>query len=108
VDWWSVERFTSSGVAVMAVGLGAVAVLDAERKAPRANIKSFGDALWWACSTVMTVGYGDRYPVTTEGRVIAVVLMVVGIGMVGVITASVATWMVSQVQREKSANYDAP
>jgi voltage-gated potassium channel len=89
------------GVAVMAVCLGSVAMLDAEQNAPGANITSFGDALWWACSTVTTVGYGDRYPVTTEGRVIAVALMLAGIGMVGAITASVATWMVSKVQRAK-------
>jgi voltage-gated potassium channel len=83
----------------MSVGLGAVAVLDAEQNAPGANITSFGDALWWACTTVTTVGYGDRYPVTTEGRMIAVVLMVVGIGVVGAVTASVAAWMVSRVQQ---------
>jgi voltage-gated potassium channel len=88
------------GAAIMSVGLGAVAVLDAERNAPNANITSFGDALWWASTTVTTVGYGDRYPVTTEGRLIAVVLMVVGIGLVGAVTASVATWMVSRVQQE--------
>jgi voltage-gated potassium channel len=89
------------GAALMSVGLGAVAVLDVERDAPGANITSFGDALWWASTTVTTVGYGDRYPVTGEGRMIAVVLMVVGIGLVGAVTASVATWMVSRVQREQ-------
>jgi hypothetical protein len=52
-------------------------------------------------STVTTVGYGDRYPVTTEGRLIAVALILVGISLLGAITASVATWMVSQVQRDK-------
>ncbi len=88
-----------AGTAAMAVMLGALAVLDAERGAADANISTFGDALWWACETVTTVGYGDRFPVTTEGRMIAAVLMVVGIGMVGAVTASVAAWMVSQVQR---------
>jgi voltage-gated potassium channel len=91
-----------AGAAIMSVGLGSIAILDAERNAPGANITSYGDALWWACTTVTTVGYGDRYPVTTEGRMIAVVLMVVGIGLVGAITASVATWMVSHVQQERS------
>ena len=90
------------GVAVISVGLGAVAVLDVEQDAKGANITSFGDALWWACTTVTTVGYGDRFPVTTQGRVIAVALMVIGIAMVGAVTASVAAWMVSQVEHERS------
>lgn len=90
-----------AGTAVMAVGLGALAVLDAEENVPDANIKTFGDALWWAATTVTTVGYGDRYPVTTQGRFIAVALMVVGIALVGAITASVAAWMVSQVDERR-------
>lgn len=62
------------------------------------NIQSYGDALWWAVVTVTTVGYGDRYPVTPAGRGIAVVLMLVGIGLVGVITASVASFFVEERQ----------
>jgi voltage-gated potassium channel len=89
-----------AGVAVMAVGLGSIAILDAEQNSPDANIRSYGDALWWTCTTLATVGYGDRYPVTTEGRLIAVALMLVGIGLVGAITGSVATWMVSQLQNK--------
>lgn len=88
------------GVAVMAVGLGALAVLDAERGAPDANITSAGDALWWACTTVTTVGYGDRYPVTTQGRFIAVALMLVGIAVVGSVTAIIATWLVANVDKK--------
>ena len=90
------------GVVVIATGLGAVAVLDVEQEAPGANITNFGDALWWACTTITTVGYGDRYPVTTQGRVIAVALMIIGIAMVGAITASVAAWMVARVQQDAS------
>ena len=90
------------GVAVVAVALGAIAVLDAEQEATDANITSFGDALWWSATTVTTVGYGDHFPVTTEGRFIAVALMVVGIAMVGAVTASVAAWMVSQVEQDSS------
>ena len=88
------------GVNFVCVGLAAIAVLDAEQDAKGANITTFGDALWWACTTVSTVGYGDRYPVTGQGRVIAVLLMVVGIATLGAVTASIAAWMVSQVQRE--------
>jgi voltage-gated potassium channel len=87
----------AAGVAVMSVGLGSLAVLDAEQDARGANITAFGDALWWASTTVTTVGYGDHFPVTTEGRLVAVALMIVGIGLVGAVTASVAAWMVGQV-----------
>lgn len=94
------------GVAVASVGLGSIAVLSAEQEAPGANITGFGDALWWACETVTTVGYGDRFPVTPQGRVIAVALMVVGISMVGAVTASVAAWMVRQVELRGEAQGD--
>ena len=90
----------------MAVGLGAVAALDAEQDAPNANITTIGDALWWAATTVTTVGYGDRYPVTTAGRFIAVTLMVVGIALVGAITASIAAWFVSSLEAEKRSPAD--
>lgn len=69
-------------------------VLDAERNADGANITSAADALWWAATTVTTVGYGDRFPVTGQGRLVAVGLMVAGIALLGVVTASVAAWFV--------------
>lgn len=92
-----------SGATALAVGLGALAVLDAERDAEGANLTTFGDALWWASTTVTTVGYGDRFPVTLEGRLVAVVLMLVGIGLVGAVTAAVATWILGRVAEEKAA-----
>jgi voltage-gated potassium channel len=91
------------GAALMAIGLGSIAILDVEQDVAGANITSLGDALWWSATTVTTVGYGDRFPVTTEGRFIAVGLMVVGIALVGAITASVAAWMVAQVQRSQDS-----
>jgi voltage-gated potassium channel len=91
------------GTAVMAVALGAVAVLDVERGDPDANITTYGDALWWATTTVTTVGYGDRFPVTWEGRMFAVALMLVGISLVGVVTASVAAWLIANVERRPDA-----
>lgn len=66
------------------------------------NIKNFGDGLWWAITTVTTVGYGDRFPTTTEGRFLAVGLMVMGISLMGVITASVASWFVKMGQGESA------
>jgi voltage-gated potassium channel len=87
-------------VAVGAFGLVVVAasfMTGAERSSPDANIRSFGDGLWWAMATVSTVGYGDRFPVTVEGRLIATGLMVVGVALLGFLTASVATWFVGQL-----------
>lgn len=74
--------------------ISAVQITISERDLVGSNIKNFGDGLWWAITTVTTVGYGDRYPTTTEGRLLAVLLMFVGISLVGVITASVAAWFV--------------
>lgn len=84
-----------------------LAVLDAERGRPGAIIVSFGDAVWWAVTTVTTVGYGDLYPVTTEGRLIAVGLMVAGIALIGVVTASVATWLIDRVRQVEAASQAA-
>ena len=76
---------------------GALAVLDAERSNPEANIENFGDALWWAITTMTTVGYGDRYPTTGEGRLVAAALMIGGITLLGTVTASLASWLVEHV-----------
>jgi voltage-gated potassium channel len=75
-------------------------VLSLEQHAKGSNIHSFSDALWWAMVTVTTVGYGDRYPVSAGGRGVAVVLMLVGIGLIGVLTATVASYFVEQQSDE--------
>jgi voltage-gated potassium channel len=71
--------------------IGAWLVMLFEEGAPGSNIHNYHDALWWAIVTVTTVGYGDRYPVTEGGRIVAAVLMLVGIGLIGVLTATVAS-----------------
>src|SRR5919198_6763031 len=58
-----------------------LAVLDAERADPHANIHSFADALWWSATTISTVGYGDHYPITAQGRLVAAGLMLGGIAL---------------------------
>lgn len=98
-------------VAIMLLFLSSVAVLDAERGQQGANIETFGDALWWAMATMITVGYGDLYPVTTEGRLVGVVLMVTGIGIIGVVSATFASWLIDrvhQLQRENSPSGEQP
>lgn len=70
-----------------------VAILHFEN-VPESNIKTAEDAIWWAYVTITTVGYGDKYPVTGEGRMIAVILMTVGVGLFGTFTAYISSWFV--------------
>jgi voltage-gated potassium channel len=83
--------------------VASLAVLEAERDAPDATITTFGDAVWWTITTISTVGYGDRYPVTLEGRLVAASLMVAGIALLGVVTASLASWFVENLRRSGAA-----
>lgn len=69
-----------------------------ERYAHGANIRSFGDAVWWACVTLSTVGYGDFYPVTILGRLLAVVLMIGGIAIVGIASATIVSYLTERTQ----------
>jgi voltage-gated potassium channel len=76
---------------ILAVTGGALLAFEFERGAQGSNITTFGDALWWAVVTVTTVGYGDRYPVTPEGRGIATILMLVGLSVTGLLVATITT-----------------
>ena len=86
-----------AGLTTLVLLLASLAVLDAERGREGANIADFGDALWWSATTVTTVGYGDRFPVTGTGRLIAVALMLAGIALLGVVTAAFASWLIERV-----------
>ncbi|GAA5036574.1 potassium channel family protein [Microbacterium fluvii] len=85
-----------AGAALLLVYLGGLIVLDVERRAPGGNIDTFGDAIWWAFVTLATVGYGDFYPVTMIGRTVAVGLMLSGIAVVGVVTATLSSWIIER------------
>jgi len=100
------ERVLSSTVLItLTIVIASAAVaLEAERDAPEASITSFGDAIWWALTTVTTVGYGDRFPVTVEGRVVGGVLMVVGIAAMGAVTAAIATRLITRTEIEQHAD----
>jgi voltage-gated potassium channel len=93
--------FTSVGIiAVLMVIFCAIGILNLEKDVPGSNIKTAEDALWWAWVTITTVGYGDRYPITTEGRIVAVALITVGVGLFGTFTAYVASWFVEKREEE--------
>jgi voltage-gated potassium channel len=90
---------TSAGLVLL---ISALAMLETERHNPQANIKTFGDALWWAVTTMSTVGYGDRFPTTGEGRYIGTGLMLAGVALLGVVTATLASWLIAQVRKVES------
>jgi len=90
--------------ASLVVFTAALAELNAEQYAVGARITSFGDALWWAIVTITTVGYGDFVPVTEIGRLIAVGLMISGIALLGVVTATLASWFVERVNDKGTAD----
>lgn len=94
--------YTASGVLLL-IYTSSLAIFDEERYVPGATINSFGKALWWSVTTVTTVGYGDVYPVTNTGRVIAVLLMIGGISLVGVVTAALASWIIERVAADENA-----
>jgi voltage-gated potassium channel len=89
---------TVSIFAVMLIIFSSIAILQVENT-KEGNIKTAEDALWWAYVTITTVGYGDKFPVTTEGRIIAVVLMTAGVGLFGTFTAYASSLFVEE--REK-------
>ena len=78
-------------------------ILRFEQAAPDANIANAYDALWWAFVTITTVGYGDRYPTTDAGRLLAAVLMTVGVGLFGVLTSYLAATFLSPDEEKEAA-----
>jgi voltage-gated potassium channel len=87
-------------IAVLVLLFSSLAILHFE-KDPNSNIKTAEDAIWWAYVTITTVGYGDKFPVTTEGRIIATILMTVGVGLFGTFTAFVSSWFVKTNEEEQ-------
>jgi voltage-gated potassium channel len=86
---------------VLLVSFSSASVLICERQAD-ANIKTAEDALWWSLATITTVGYGDKYPVTTEGRVIGVILMVAGVSMFGCLSGLAASFFLKPKEGKQS------
>ena len=80
--------------AIVMLEVGALLILDAERASTQANIITGIDALWWNIVTLATVGYGDKYPVTTAGRVVGVVVIIVGVALFSALTSFLAQWFI--------------
>ncbi len=90
-----------SAVSIILVIFGAIAMLQLEKGVDGSNIHNATDALWWAFVTITTVGYGDYYPVTFEGRIIAAVLMTAGVGLFGTFTGFVASWFLEEEEEDR-------
>jgi voltage-gated potassium channel len=88
----------AAGASITLVFVAALAELDVERNAVGSHIHNFGDALWWACVTVTSVGYGDVTPVTLVGRLIAVGVMIAGLALLGTVTATLASFFLDRVE----------
>lgn len=82
------------------VTFASIGILICEQPEPTANIKTAEDAVWWSVATITTVGYGDKYPVTAEGRMLAMILMVCGAGMFGLVSGLVASSFIG-VRKDK-------
>ena len=107
-DHFSAERtrgtFAMVGLmTIVAVLFATIAVFELERDAPGTNIHSGGDALWWAFATITTIGYGDHYPITIAGRIVAVVLVVFGLSFFGTFTALVASFFLEKTQLKEES-----
>lgn len=94
--------FSSATIlAILLIIFSSIAILQVEN-VPTSNIKTAEDAIWWSYVTITTVGYGDKFPVTTEGRIIAIFLMTAGVGLFGTFTAYIASVFVSDNKKEKA------
>jgi len=82
-------------IGILMMIFSTITILQVERD-QESNILTAGDAIWWAFVTITTVGYGDFYPVTLEGRLIAAVLMTTGVGLFGTFTAYVGSWFLKK------------
>ena len=85
---------------VILLTLGSSIMLFIEGHSPQANIKTGGDALWWALVTISTVGYGDHYPVTDAGRILASGLILCGVGLFGMISGLITSMITSPTQQQ--------
>lgn len=82
-------------ISILMIIFSSIAILQFEKDI-NSNIKTAEDAIWWSYVTITTVGYGDKYPITTEGRIIGAILMTTGVGIFGTFTALVSSWFIQK------------
>jgi hypothetical protein len=92
---------------VLVFQFGSMLMLNAESQSANANIKTASDALWYTIVTISTVGYGDRYPVTNEGRLVGSAIILTGVGLFGTFTGYLANWFLSPRKREEEPEKEA-
>lgn len=88
---------------IVLLEFGSMSVLGVEQHAASANIKTGGDALWWAFVSITTVGYGDYYPVTTWGRTFAILVLAAGVGLFGVLSGFLANFFLTPTKQRDTA-----
>lgn len=89
---------TFAGIVVLCSG---TALWLVERDQPASTVHAYGDALWWALTTLTTTGYGDHVPVTTPGRIIGAVVMVTGVAVIGAVAAVIALALTIRLARQE-------
>ncbi len=82
--------------ALVVLEAGSILILSAEADVAGANIHTAEDALWWSVVTIATVGYGDKYPVTTGGRVVGIAMIVAGVALFSTLTSFLAHWFITR------------
>ena len=92
---------------ILVITFGAVIVLAFEKQSSHANIKNYGQALWWAVCTVATVGYGDYTPVTIGGRISATLVMLTGVATISIVTATIASRFVTGPSSKEETEIEA-
>ncbi|NTV94536.1 MAG: ion transporter [Thiobacillus sp.] len=107
-EWFTDRRresaLLSAGlISLILVVFSAIAILQLET-APNSNIRSAEDALWWAITTITTVGYGDLYPVTSAGRLLAAAMMIAGVGLFGALSGLVASLLLRPAENRQEAD----
>lgn len=93
-------------ISILLIILGSISVLHFERGIQSANIQTAEDAIWWAIVTMTTVGFGDKYPITIEGRIVAVMLMVCGVGLFGMFSGFIASWFLSPDKVKEKSDFE--